>query len=124
MNSNSNFDIDTESLLLQPDANFPCFSTAKKSARLLLEPSEALMSDNTSMSSADPLQYDICTPIKAGEKYKEKAQHRLDKFRLTVEELVAKQKALKKDKEHLKLKVQEFLDMPLLSKRNLMNLNY
>lgn len=124
MNSNLNFDIDTESLLLQPDDNFPCFSTAKKSGRLLLDHCESLISDNTSTSSTDPLEFDICTPLKPNEKYKEKARHKIDKFKSSVDRLIAKRKALNETTELLKLKVKEFLDVPLLSKRNLMNLNY
>ena len=124
MNSNLNFDIDTESLLLQPDPNFSCFNTEKKSKGCLLESNESLVIENTSVSSSDNLQYDICTPIKLTEKYKDKAEHRLDRFKITVEELVTRRRELKQNTEKLKLRVKKLLDMPLLSKRNIMNLNY
>ena len=124
MHSNLNFDIDTESLLLEPINNFPCFSTAKQSVKLLLDNCESLASEITSVSSMDHQQYDICTPVKAGEKYKDKAQNRFNCFKVSVDRLAMKRRVLREATDLLKQQVQEFLDVPLISRRDLMNLNY
>lgn len=124
MHSNLNFDIDTESLLLEPINNFPCFSTAKQSVKLLLDNCESLASEITSVSSVDNQQYDICSPVKAGEKYKDKARTRFNCFKISVDRLASKRRALREATDLLKQQVQEFLDVPLVSRRDLMNLNY
>lgn len=124
MNSNLNFDIETESLLLAPDPHFLFCSADKRSVNLLLNHCESLVEDNSSVSSADPREYDICTPAKADERYKLKAEHKLQRFKSSVDKLVTKRAALREATEMLKLQVQQFLDTPLFSKQNLRNLNY
>lgn len=124
MHSNLNFDIDTESLLLEPINNFPCFSTAKQSVKLLLDNCESLASEITSVSSMDHQQFDICTPVKAGERYKDKARNKFDCFRASVDRLATKRVALREATDLLKQQMREFLDVPLVSRRDLMNLNY
>lgn len=124
MNSNLNFDIDTESLLLEPIIDFPCFSTAKKSARLLLDNCDSMIEEFSSFSSVDNQSYDAYTPVKQGEKYKEKARERLGRFKLTVDKLALKRRAIKEATEVLKQQVKELMDVPLVSRRAFMNINY
>lgn len=116
MLSNLNFDIDTESLLLEPIHNFPCFSTAKQSVKLLMDNCDSLVSDCSSVSSDDNYKYDICTPIKTGQKYKDTARDRLSRFGLSVERLTLKRRALKEATDMLRQQVKEFMDVPLVSR--------
>lgn len=124
MNLNLNFDIDTESLLLEPIHNFPAFSTAKQSVKLLLNDNESLMSEMSSLSSVEPRQFDICTPLKAGETHKDKAKARLADFGLSVSRLRTKRVALADATEMLRQQVREFLAVPLVSRSAVANLSY